>query len=168
MAVHQVKPYQMEGLLRRLTTGRGSCLLDGSHGCFQEWALARTGEALLQTMRANFVQFAGRNPMRCSECIKLLLCQIIIFVLFPKSSIRMSQAPVLDLSVRPRRTSRPGDHDVDLRPRPWILVRGKLRWRRWIYVQESRPLPAVLDVRFRNLGRVVRSIAVCRRCVASL
>jgi hypothetical protein len=65
MAVHQVKPYQMEGLLRRLTTGRGSCLLDGSHGCIQELALARTGTALLQTRRASLV----RNRWRESSAL---------------------------------------------------------------------------------------------------
>lgn len=36
--------------------GRCGCFLDGSYGCFQEFALARTGEAVLQAMRANFVQ----------------------------------------------------------------------------------------------------------------
>jgi hypothetical protein len=47
----------------------------------------------------------------------------------PQVIIRMSQVPALDLSVWPRRASRPSDRDVDLRSRPRVLVRGKLRRR---------------------------------------
>jgi hypothetical protein len=47
----------------------------------------------------------------------------------PQVIIRMSQVPALDLSVWPRRASRPSDCDVDLRSRPRVLVRGKLRRR---------------------------------------
>lgn len=85
----------------------------------------------------------------------------------PKVVIRVSQAPVLDINVRPCWAGRPGDRDVDLRPRPRILVRGKLRWRRWVHVQEGGLTP-FLHVRFRHVMRVVCPIAICRRCVSGL
>jgi hypothetical protein len=47
----------------------------------------------------------------------------------PKVVSRVYQDPVLDISVWPCWASRPGNRDVDLRPRPRILVRGKLGWR---------------------------------------
>jgi hypothetical protein len=79
----------------------------------------------------------------------------------------MYQVPALDLSVWPCWTGRPSDRDVDLRSRPRVLVRRKLRRRRRIHVQESG-LTHLLNVRFRNLGRVVRSVAVRRRGISGM
>jgi hypothetical protein len=115
---------------------------------------------------ANAVIEVGPTMLAEVHCIirivlSLLLMSDHYLVLCPKSSCHMFQAPVLDISVRPGRASRPSDCDVDFRSRPRVLVGCKLRRRRRVHVQEGGLTP-FFGVRFRNLGRVVGSIAVGR------